>query len=70
MDQKKYNNNLYIINNYIYSYNTKVGYIYHDKKVIKKIGYKFKINNKIYTKSPTTSRHINLVTNDLKYKLI
>jgi hypothetical protein len=58
--QKKYFQNLYTDNKYIFSYRTKVATIDHDKKqVIVKNWY-----------SVTTSKHINYISNLLNYKTI
>jgi len=65
----KYKKNLKIMNNYIYSYNTKIGYINHDKKEVTKIQYKFIINGEIMTSSPTTSKHFNYVASELNYNI-
>ncbi len=70
MKLNKYNKNLKIISNYIYSYNTKVGYINHSKKEVNKIQFKILYKGNIITTSPTTSKHINYVANELNYKLI
>ena len=67
---KKYKQNLKIVNNFIYSYKTKVAIINHYKKEVKQIPYVFKYKNRILTTSPTTQKHINYVTNKLNYKLI
>ena len=67
MKLNKYKKNLKIINSYIYSYNTKIGYINNDKKEVNKIQYKFIINGEIKTSSPTTSKHFNYVANQLNY---
>ena len=42
INQKKYKKNLYVINNYIYSYKTKVAFINTKLKKVVKIDYKFK----------------------------
>ena len=70
MNLNKYNKNLKVVNNYIYSYNTKVGYINHSKKEVSKIQFKILYKGDIITTSPTTSKHINYVVNELNYKLI
>ena len=56
---KKYKQNLRQINNDIISYNTRVAEIKDDKL------YKLKWNVKGMTTSPTTSKHINYVANEL-----
>ena len=65
----KYKKNLKIMNNYIYSYNTKIGYINHDKKEVVKIQYKFIVNGEIKTTSPTTSKHFNYIAKELNYNI-
>ena len=66
----KYKQNLKVLNNYIYSYNTKVAFINHNNKNVTKIEFKILYKNKIITSSPTTSKHINYVANELNYKVI
>lgn len=78
---KRYKQNLKVINNKVYSYDTLVAKIKGDKlqKVKWKAVSKKKLpkdlqNNVIYeeeiTTSPTTTKHINYVANELNLKLI
>lgn len=53
----RYKQNLRVIENKIYSYNTHVATIEHDKKNVHLLGWW----------SQTTSKHINYVTNLLNY---
>lgn len=61
---KRYKQNLKVIGNSVYSYNTLVAEIVEDK--LYKV--KWKVNG--ITTSPTTSKHINYVANELNLKLI
>lgn len=70
MKLNKYKQNLKVLNNYIYSYNTKIGYINHIKKEVTKIQFRILYKGNILTTSPTSSKHINYVANELNYKLI
>ena len=70
MKLNKYKQNLKVLNNYIYSYNTKIGYINHLKKEVTKIQFKVLYKGKIITTSPTSSKHINYVASELNYKII
>ena len=63
--QKKYKQNLHIMNNYIYSYNTKVGFINTKTKEVIKLSWK--VGN--LTTSPTTSKHINYIASIINYKV-
>ena len=69
---KRYKQNLKVIDNKVYSYDTLVAKINGD--TIKKVNWKVKIedkeNEKEITTSPTTSKHINYVANELNLKLI
>ncbi len=61
---KRYKQNLKVIDNKVYSYDTLVAKIKGNK--IKKV----KWNVKGMTTSPTTSKHINYVANELNLTLI
>tara|TARA_R110000751_G_scaffold259038_1_gene358386 strand:+ start:43 stop:258 length:216 start_codon:yes stop_codon:yes gene_type:complete len=61
---KKYKQNLRVTDNNVYSYNTYVAYIVGKK--LHKIAWK--VNG--MTTSPTTSKHINYVANELNLTLI
>ena len=61
---KRYNQNLKVIDNKVYSYNTLVAKIKGNK--IKKV--KWNVNG--MTTSPTTSKHINYVARELNLELI
>ena len=61
---KRYNQNLKVIDNKVYSYNTLVAKIKGNK--IKKV--KWNVNG--MTTSPTTSKHINYVAKELNLELI
>ena len=69
---KRYKQNLKVINNKVYSYNTLVAKIKGDK--LQKVKWKAINKNDIYeqeiTTSPTTSKHINYVAKELNLKLI
>ena len=68
INQKKYKKNLYVINNYIYSYKTKVAFINTKLKKVVKIDYKFKSwKGLILTNSATTSKHINYIASLYNY---
>ena len=60
----RYKENLKIVGNGVYSYNTLVAEIVEDKL------YKVKWNVNGMTTSPTTSKHINYVANELNLELI
>ena len=53
------------MNNYIYSYNTKVGFINTKTKEVIKLSWK--VGN--LTTSPTTSKHINYIASIINYKV-
>jgi len=57
----KYKQNLKIVGDFIYSYNTRVAHISHVAKTIF-------IVPKYYKYSKTTSKHINYVANELGYR--
>ena len=61
---KRYKQNLKVIDNNVYSYNTLVAKIKGDK--LQKV--KWNVNG--MTTSPTTSKHINYVANELNLTLI
>jgi len=61
---KRYKQNLKVVNNNVYSYDTLVAKIKGNKL------YKVKWNVKGMTTSPTTSKHINYVANELNLTLI
>ena len=61
---KRYKQNLKVIDNKVYSYDTLVAKIKGDQI------YKVKWNVKGMTTSPTTSKHINYVAKELNLKLI
>jgi hypothetical protein len=61
---KRYKQNLKVIDNKVYSYETLVAKIKGDQI------YKVKWNVKGMTTSPTTSKHINYVAKELNLKLI
>jgi hypothetical protein len=61
---KRYNQNLKVIDNKVYSYNTLVAEIVGDK--LQKIRW----NVSGMTTSPTTSKHINYVARELNLELI
>lgn len=63
--QKKYFQNLHVMNNYIYSYNTKVGFINTKTKEVVKLAW----NVGGMTTSPTTSKHINYIASLIDYKV-
>ena len=69
---KRYKQNLKVIDNKVYSYNTLVAKIKGDK--LQKVKWKAISKNDIYeeeiTTSPTTSKHINYVAKELNLKLI
>jgi len=69
---KRYKQNLKVIDNKVYSYNTLVAKIKGDK--LHKVKWKAISKNDIYeeeiTTSPTTSKHINYVANELNLQLI
>ncbi len=69
---KRYKQNLKVIDNKVYSYETLVAKINGDKiqKVKWKVWVKGDILDKEITTSPTTSKHINYVANELNLKLI
>ena len=56
----KYKQNLQVLGTGIYSYNTEVGRINHEKKEVHCLGWW----------SVTTQKHINFVARELGYKLI
>lgn len=60
MKLSKYNQNLRVENNDIYSYNTLVAEIDHEKREVRKLGYW----------SSTTSKHINYVASELNYTVV
>lgn len=60
----KYKQNLKVIDNKVYSYDTLVAEIVGNKL------YKVKWNVKGMTTTPTTSKHINYVANELNLELI
>tara|TARA_R100000329_G_scaffold145357_1_gene130814 strand:- start:788 stop:982 length:195 start_codon:yes stop_codon:yes gene_type:complete len=55
----KYKQNLRVINNYVYSYETKVAEIDHETRTIKPLGWW----------SMTTSKHINYVGSEYGYEV-
>ena len=57
---EKYKQNLFVSNDYIYSYNTKVAYIDHFVRKVFKLGYW----------SQTTTKHTNYVANEMNYDVI
>ena len=61
---KRYKQNLKVIDNKVYSYDTLVAKIKGDQI------YKVNWNVNGMTTSPTTSKHINYVANELNLKLI
>tara|TARA_R100000742_G_C4224726_1_gene47616 strand:- start:75 stop:272 length:198 start_codon:yes stop_codon:yes gene_type:complete len=61
---KRYKQNLKVIGNSVYSYDTLVAEIVGNKL------YKVKWNVNGMTTSPTTSKHINYVANELNLELI
>ncbi len=69
---KRYKQNLKVIDNKVYSYDTLVAKIKGDQ--IYKVNWKVKIErdklDKYITTSPTTSKHINYVAQELNLKLI
>lgn len=69
---KRYKQNLKVIDNKVYSYDTLVAKIKGDK--LQKVKWKAISKNDIYeeeiTTSPTTSKHINYVAKELNLKLI
>ena len=69
---KRYKQNLKVVNNKVYSYETLVAKIKGDKiyKVNWKVWVKGDILDKEITTSPTTSKHINYVAQELNLKLI
>ena len=69
---KRYKQNLKVIDNKVYSYDTLVAKIKGDTiyKVNWKVWVKGDILDKEITTSPTTSKHINYVAQELNLKLI
>ena len=69
---KRYKQNLKVVNNKVYSYDTLVAKIKGDTiyKVNWKVWVKGDILDKEITTSPTTSKHINYVAQELNLKLI
>lgn len=69
---KRYKQNLKVVNNKVYSYDTLVAKIKGDtiKKVKWKVWVKGDILDKEITTSPTTSKHINYVAQELNLELI
>ena len=69
---KRYKQNLKVIDNKVYSYDTLVAKIKGNKikKVKWKVWVKGDILDKEITTSPTTSKHINYVANQLNLTLI
>jgi|TARA_R100001460_G_scaffold39060_2_gene73728 hypothetical protein len=69
---KRYKQNLKVIDNKVYSYDTLVAKINGNtiKKVNWKVWIKGDILDKEITTSPTTSKHINYVAKELNLKLI
>jgi len=69
---KRYKQNLKVIDNKVYSYDTLVAKIKGNKikKVRWKVWIKGDILDKEITTSPTTSKHINYVANELNLELI
>ena len=69
---KRYKQNLKVIDNKVYSYDTLVAKIKGNKikKVKWKVWVKGDILDKEITTSPTTSKHINYVANELNLTLI
>ena len=67
---KRYKQNLKVIDNKVYSYNTLVAKIKGNK--LYKVNWKVKTKDKEeeITTSPTTSKHINYVANELNLELI
>ena len=67
---KRYKQNLKVIENKVYSYNTLVAKIKGNK--LYKVNWKVKTKDKEeeITTSPTTSKHINYVANELNLELI
>jgi hypothetical protein len=69
---KRYKQNLKVIDNKVYSYDTLVAEIKGNK--LHKVKWKAISKNDIYeeeiTTSPTTSKHINYVSKELNLKLI
>jgi len=67
---KRYKQNLKVVNNNVYSYDTLVAKIKGNK--LYKVNWKVKIEDKEkeITTSPTTSKHINYVANELNLELI
>ena len=64
MQLEKYKQNLKVIGNSVYSYNTLVAEIVSNKL------YKVKWNVNGRTSSPTTSKHINYIARELNLELI
>lgn len=69
---KRYKQNLKVIDNKVYSYDTLVAKIKGNKikKVKWKVWVKGDILDKEITTSPTTSKHINYVARELNLELI
>ena len=69
---KRYKQNLKVVNNKVYSYDTLVAKIKGDTiyKVNWKVWVKGDILDKEITTSPTTSKHINYVAQELNLELI
>ena len=64
-----YKPNLSIVDNYVYSYKTKVAKIDTDNNTITKIPYSIKYNGRTITNSPTTTTHINKVANEFNLRI-
>ena len=72
----RYKQNLYTTDDKVYSYNTIVGEIDHENSTITEVKWWDKITrydlhgSKFSKQSPTTSRHLHYVANEMNYKLI
>ena len=72
----RYKQNLFTTDSKVYSYKVLVGTINHNNKTITEVKWWDKIakcdlqGNKFTKQSPTTSKHLHHVANELNYKLI